>query len=40
MIRHLEPLLIIIGQLAVWILVQQLKHEVDHQTTPTTASAA
>jgi hypothetical protein len=40
MIRHLEALLIIIGQLAVWTLVQQLKHEVDHQTTPTTASTA
>jgi hypothetical protein len=36
MIGHLEALLIIIGQLAVWTLVRQLKHEVDHQTTPTT----
>ena len=31
MIWHLEALLIIIGRLAVWTLVQQLKHEVDHQ---------
>ena len=31
MIQHLEAILIIIGQLEVWTLVQQLKHEVDRQ---------